>query len=115
MKLLFHILLTYFFVYINSQFPDGKTVNGCGKSGYKEPQSLEDCKDDFEMCCFISLRNGTTHVKNFCFPAPKKIDKEDVGEEFKTHTGFDVFDLACNSERIKCLISHLILIGFILI
>ena len=65
MKLLFHIILIYFFVYVNSQVPPGSTVNGCGMVGYNEPQSVEDCKDDSEICCYISLKidEGT---KKFC-------------------------------------------------
>ena len=115
MKLLFHIILIYFFVYVNSQVPPNKTINGCGMVGYTEPQSVEDCKDDSEICCYISLKidEGT---KKFCFPAPEKIDIEDIAEDIKQFTGYEVAILSCNdfSERIKVLVGNLILIGLIL-
>ena len=114
MKLLFHILLIYFFAYVNTSVPPGKTVNGCGKMGYEEPQKTEDCKDDYEICCYISLKIDEGS-KRFCFPAPEKMELDDVKEEIETYTGYEVESLKCNdfSERIKVLVGHLILIGFI--
>ena len=114
MKLLFHIILIYFFAYVNTSVPPGKTVNGCGKMGYEEPQKKEDCKDDYEICCFISLKIDEGS-KRFCFPAPEKMELHEVKEEIETYTGYEVESLNCNdfSERIKVFVGHLILIGFI--
>ena len=115
MKLLFYILLIYFFLFVSSQSSSNKTINGCGKVSYNQPKSLEDCRDDSEMCCFIRLKNGTENYKSFCFPAPEEIDKEDVADKIKEYTDYDIDVLACGCEQIKYLVYHLVLIFLIFI
>ena len=118
MKLLFHIILFFIFIYVNSQVPNGKTINGCGNTiGYDEPQKAEDCKDILQNCCYISLKNGTEPVKSFCFPSLEKISLDDVKDEILSNTGYTADKLECFdfSERIRYKIGYLLLIIFVLI
>ena len=74
MKLLFHIILICIFAYINSADPE-QTINGCGLKEYRSPTSAEECKDDFEICCYINLvDSNNNNIKSYCFPAPEKLN-----------------------------------------
>ena len=116
MKLLFHIILIFLITYAYSQIT--KTFNGCGKiTDYREPNKEEDCKDSSEICCFISLKIDDNKTKKFCFPAPDKIERDDVEKEIKDYTGYNVETLTCFdfSEKIKFMMGNILLLGFILI
>ena len=116
MKLLFHIIIILIFGYINSA-DAGTTVNGCGLMEYREPTSEEECKDNYEICCYIRLADSSNTKKSYCFPAPDKMDLEDVSEEILDATGYTVEALTCFdfSDHLKYMIGNLILIGLILI
>ena len=116
MKLLFDIILICIFAYINSDATT-QTINGCGLKEYRSPTSAEECKDDFEICCYINLVDSkNNNIKSYCFPAPEKLGKGDVDKEIEDATGYIVESLACFdfSENLKYMIGNLILIGLIL-
>ena len=116
MKLLFHLILIILFAYTYSQ--NNKIFNGCGKIvNYTEPKEAKDCEDDSEICCFISLKIDDNNTKKFCFPAPDKIERDDVEKEIKDFTGYNVESLQCfdYSEKIKYMVGNILLLGFILI
>ena len=116
MKLLFPIILIIFFSFINGQ--SQKRMNGCGKVGYDQPEKESDCKDDSEICCFVSLENPEDDNNiNFCFPAPEKMELSDVKREIEDNTGFTVDKLACFdfAENLKYMFGNLLLIGLIFI
>ncbi len=119
MKLLFQIIIIFIFVYVNGQNNRNDiTINGCGKVGYGAPQVPMECKDDFEICCFISIeeKGKESNKRSFCFPAPKKMKLGDVNKEFEANTGFTITNLTCYdfSEKIRLLMGNLLLIVFIL-
>ena len=112
MKLLFLIVLIIYFSYINAD----QVVNGCGNLNYEKPTEPEQCRDSLEICCFVSLKNNDGTI-NFCFPAPDKMELDDVKKEVEENTGYTVEKLTCYdfAENLKYMIGNLILIGLILI
>ena len=116
MKLLFNLILILILAYINSEDTE-YTINGCGLKEYRYPTSAEECKDKFEICCYIKLIDDKkNHIKSYCFPAPEKFGKGDVDREIQEATGYEVESLACFdfSENLKYMIGNIILIGLIL-
>ena len=113
MKPLFLILLIIIFSYINTE----NVVNGCGKIGYDEPTEARQCQDSREICCFVKLNKENGDSINFCFPAPDKMELNDVKKEIKEYTGLTVAELTCFdvAENLKVMIGNLLLIGLILI
>ena len=76
---------------------DKKVINTCGNNiGYKEPQNHDDCKQDGELCCFVSVKDKDNVITNFCVSSPSDIEKEDVESKIKDYTGFTLVDLKCN-------------------
>ena len=113
MKLLFLIVLIIYFSYIINA---DQVVNGCGKLNYEQPREPEQCRDSLEICCFVSLKKDSDTI-NFCFPAPDKMELDDVKKEVEENTGYTVEKLTCYdfAENLKYMIGNLILIGLILI
>ena len=111
MKLLFLIVLIIFFSYINAQ----KILNGCGNAGYNQPSEAKECQDSSEICCFVKLDNPDGGSINFCFPAPDKMEADDVKSEIIDYTGFSVAELTCYdfAGNLKYMIGNLLLIGLI--
>ncbi len=116
MKLIFHVILFLVFIYVNSQLPNNKTINGCGKIGYDQPEKDTDCQDSSEICCYVEVENKDA-TKSFCAPAPEIINLDDVKTEIEQYTGFNVVKLKCFnfSEKIKFVIGNLLLLGLILV
>ena len=76
---------------------DRKVINTCGSNiGYNEPQNHDDCKQEGELCCFVSVKDKNDVTTNFCVSSPSDIEKEDVEGKIKDYTGFTLVDLKCN-------------------
>ena len=116
MKLLFHTIIIFLFRYMYSQ--NSRAFNGCGKTNlYEEPINQNDCKDSSEICCYVFLKKDENNTKKFCFPAPKKMEKDDIEKEIKEYTGYNVENLECFdfSEKIRYIPRNILLLGLILI
>ena len=76
---------------------DKKIINTCGNNiGYKEPKIHDDCIQDGELCCFVSVKDKNDVTTNFCVSSPSNIEKGDVESKIKDYTGFTLVDLKCN-------------------
>ena len=98
MKIINFVSLLILFVLINSQVPDGKVINSCGKKGYDQPNDPSECKEKDTTCCFIWLEGTPKGDMKFCFVSPSKISVDDVKAEIKEYTGFDIKQLDCNDD-----------------
>ena len=113
MKPLFLIVFIIFFSNTQTQ----NVVNGCGIKGYEQPTEAKQCQDSETTCCFVKLDKPEGGNINFCFPAPDKIELDDVKYEIQDNTGYTVAELTCHdfAENLKYMIGNLLLIGLILI
>ena len=113
MEIMKYLIVIILIIYANNQVPRDKSINSCGKIGYDMP-SESDCKEPPEFCCFVHLvnPNNASDFKKFCAIAPSKIDKNDIGSDIFTYTGYELKELKCNSNFLNLKI--LLLIIFIL-
>ena len=88
--------------------------NTCGKIGYGIP-TKDECKEDGEVCCYVKISDGTNN-KAFCVSAPSIIKPDDVKDEIKTYTSYNLEELVCNKACfMKNVYMVLLLILFIFI
>ena len=116
MKVIEHLILIYSIVFINNQVPSNFAVNSCGKISNNPPENANECIEEGEICCFVHLkRESDSKEKKFCAHAPSKIKKEEVSEEIKSYTSYDIIELTCNnSDKIKNIFISLLLLLFLL-
>ena len=82
-KMLFAFI--FLILKINYSFEDDNVINTCGIIGYTQPASADDCKEDGQMCCFVSIEDSrsTGGVRKFCVTAPSEIEYDDVKDDIK--------------------------------
>ena len=92
-------LFTFLFllIEINSQVPNGKVINTCGKLGYDQPSGKDDCYEKEEICCYVKIQDKENNKDpiSFCVTSPKEIEIDDVKSEILEYTGFNILELAC--------------------
>ena len=95
-KLIFFIsFLSLFSVTIT----DRSVINTCGNTENRQPSSAEDCKEEGEICCFVSIKSTNDEIVKFCVSSPSDIEKDDVDDKIKDYTGFTVEELHCNKGQ----------------
>ena len=117
MKAIEGVILVLLLILVNNQVPSSQSINSCGKNGYEPPNSANDCIEDGEICCFVSLtkEGSTTESKRFCASSPSRISKQDIRKEILEYTGYELAELNCNNSKyIKNIIGSLLLVLFIL-
>ena len=98
----YNILIFSLLLFLSSSDTEAsvrKVINTCGKISYDQPASVEDCKDEGEICCFVSIKDDTDTITKFCVSSPSDIIKGDVEKHIKDYTGFTVVELQCNKSR----------------
>ena len=99
-KILFIFL--FFIPKIICQIQDN-VINTCGKLGYGQPQNSDDCKEDGEWCCFVEIKDSTFTdnggVRTFCVTSPSDIELDDVKDDIKTYTGYEITAVKCNESQ----------------
>ena len=82
--------------------PD-KVINTCGKLDYSQPENSDECKEDGEMCCFVEIKDSTftdnNGVRRFCVSSPSDIELDDVKDDIKTYTGYEITAVKCNESQ----------------
>ena len=99
-------LLFIFLFFIPKIICDGtvsadSVINTCGKLGYGQPQNSDDCKEDGEWCCFAEIKDTTSSsgFRKFCVSSPSDIELDDVKDDIKTYTGYEITGLKCNESQ----------------
>ena len=117
MKAIEGVILVLLLILVNNQVPSSQSINSCGNKGYAPPNSANDCVEDGEICCFVSLTKttgSTTESKKFCASSPSRISKQDIRKEILEYTGYELAELNCNNSKyIKNIIGSLLLVLFI--
>ena len=97
------IILFIFLFFIPKIICDdpAKVINTCGSLGYAQPRNSDDCKEDGEMCCFVEIKDSTSTggVRRFCVSSPSDIELDDVKEDIKRYTGYEISALKCNESQ----------------
>ena len=110
MKVINNLILIYSIVFINNQVPSNFAVNSCGKISNIRPETANECIEEGEICCFVHLKRDSKE-KKFCALAPSKIQKDEVSNEIKSYTNYDLIELTCNnSDKIKNIFISLLLL-----
>ena len=80
---------------------ENRVINTCGIVGYNQPASADDCKEDGQMCCFVSIEDSNSDggVRKFCVTAPSEIEYDDVKDDIKKYTGYKLKELKCNASQ----------------
>ena len=91
-----------------------KVINTCGNKENNQPTSAEDCIEEGEICCFVSIKANNEIIK-FCVSSPSDIEKEDVDDKIKEYTGFTVEELHCNKGKFISNYFSLLIFLFILL
>ena len=78
-----------------------KVINTCGKLDYVQPENSDECKEDGEMCCFVEIKDSTSTdgVRKFCVSSPSDIELDDVKNDIKTYTGYEITAVKCNESQ----------------
>ena len=112
-KLFFSILFLTLLTIINS---DRKVINTCGNKENNQPSSAEDCIEEGEICCYVSIKTNDNEIVKFCVSSPSDIEKDDVDDKIKEYTGFTIEELHCNKGQfINNYLSSLIFLCILLI
>ena len=78
-------------------------INTCGKLGYEQPANSDECKEDGEMCCFVEIKDSTftdnNGARRFCVSSPSDIELDDVKDDIKRYTGYEISTLKCNESQ----------------
>ena len=73
-----------------------QVINTCGNILGRQPSSAEECIEEGEICCYVSLLTPDNQPIKFCVSSPSDIEKEDVEGKIKEYTGFTLVDIHCN-------------------
>ena len=116
MKAIEGVIFALLLILVNNQVPSGNAINSCGKKGYTQPTSSDDCVENGEICCFVKLTIDSTNSKAFCASSPSRISKNDIIKEIEDYTGYKLEAFECNNSKyIKNIIGSLLLVLFILV
>ena len=91
------IIFILLFLSIKTQIPSGKVLNTCGKKNYDKPEP-SDCKQEGEICCYISIKTPSGENQEFCHSSSYMIEKSDVDSDIKTYTGYEIIEIKCNKS-----------------
>ena len=95
-RLIFFISFLSMFSFITNT--ERKVINTCGNKENNQPTSAEDCIEEGEICCFVSIKANNEIIK-FCVSSPSDIEKDDVDDKIKEYTGFTIEELHCNKGQ----------------
>jgi hypothetical protein len=110
MKVINNLILIYSIVFINNQVPSNFAVNSCGKISNIRPETANECIEEGEICCFVHLERDSKE-KKFCAHAPSKIEKDEIKNEIKSYTNYDLIELTCNNaDKINNIFISLLLL-----
>ncbi len=73
-----------------------EVINTCGNIGYFEPTGPNQCIQSGEICCFVKIKISNNEYKNFCASSPSNIEIDDVKDEIKNYTSYELVELSCN-------------------
>ncbi len=90
--------LIFLFLFLVIEIKGGKVINTCGKNTYDEPTKAEDCVEQGEICCYVSIQDNNDKITKFCVASPSDIEKDDVDDKIKEYTGFTVLEVHCNKS-----------------
>ena len=97
------MIIAFIFIFLKINCADNtRVINTCGNLGYEPPEKTEDCVEDKQICCYVSLEykeNEVTKNIKFCVSSPSDIEKDDVKEEILQYTKFTILDLKCNKSQ----------------
>ena len=91
MKAMNFIIFSFVFYMANSE-----VINTCSNIGYREPTGPNQCIQSGEICCFVRLKISDNEYKRFCASSPSNIDINDVKDEIKNYTSYELVELSCN-------------------
>ena len=75
-----------------------QVINTCGNILGRQPSSAEECIEEGEICCYVSIQDNNNQVTKFCVASPSDIKKEDVDDKVKEYAGFTVLEIHCNES-----------------
>ena len=90
--------LIFLFLYFACKTKGNKVINTCGRNTYDEPIKAEDCVEQGEICCYVSIQDNNNQITKFCVASPSDIEKEDIDDKVKEYTGFTVLEVQCNES-----------------
>ena len=77
-----------------------EVINTCGNILGRQPSSAEECIEEGEICCYVSLITPDNTPIKFCVSSPSDIDESDVKSEIEQYTGYEIKELKCNNSKI---------------
>ena len=95
MKIINVIILVFLLSVINTQVPKNNAINTCGLREYREPENPAECKEEGEICCYVKIE-GDFGTKKFCVSSPSMIEKDEVKDDIKNYTLYELKELTCN-------------------
>ena len=100
MGILNKLILSFIFLFFKIKCDPRKVINTCGNIGYRQPSQSDECKENNQICCYVSLQEPDTgNTVSFCVSSPSDIEIGDVKDEIKDYTGFTILDLKCNKSQ----------------
>ena len=90
--------LIFLFLFLLCKIKGNKVINTCGRNTYDEPIKAEDCVEQGEICCYVSIKDNNNQITKFCVASPSDIEKEDIDDKVKEYTGFTVLEVQCNES-----------------
>ena len=68
------MIIAFIFIFLKINCADNtKVINTCGNLDYEPPEKTEDCVEDKQICCCVSLEykeNEATKTIKFCVSSP---------------------------------------------
>ena len=99
MRILNNIMFTLIILVLNIQCED-RVINTCGQLEYKQPTNADECKEEGEICCFVKIEDPDNNKElKFCVSSPSDIEMDDVKNEIKDYTGYNLKELKCNKSQ----------------
>lgn len=91
------ILLVIAIGIIYCQIDPNTAINSCGKIGYNQPATSEECKPGGEknLCCYVEIPNKKI---KYCAFMPNTKLEDDVVNEFKKIINESDIKVVCNSS-----------------
>ena len=89
-------IIFIFILFIIKAEDEKQVINTCGKIGYGQPKDASQCVQSGEVCCFVQIKISDSETRRFCASAPSKISIDDVKEEIKDYTSYQITGLSCN-------------------
>ena len=95
-KIIFFTLFLNLLIVILADPP--QVINTCGNILGRQPSSAEECIEEGEICCYVSIQDNNDKITKFCVASPSDIEKDDVDDKIKEYTGFTVLEVHCNKS-----------------